>query len=69
MLRLRCPDDSLDEVEAHLAVDLRLPAPLGAIGALPLRCPCGQLLVAPLSTAWSIWDPVPRDANGREVED
>jgi hypothetical protein len=68
VLRLRCTNDHPDEPDLHIAIDVRLPAPPGLVGSLPLRCVCGAALVA-LPRAWSIWDPVPRDADGREVED
>lgn len=46
-LRLRCPADSPRFADRHLAIDVRLPLPVGALprilGRLP-RCPCGAEL-------------------------
>jgi len=46
-LRLRCPADSPREADRHLAIDVRLPLPIGpALSQLSrLRCHCGEELV------------------------
>lgn len=46
-LRLRCPADSTRAADRHLAIDVRLPLPIGpALSQLSrLRCHCGEELV------------------------
>ena len=46
-LRLRCPADSPRAADRHLAIDVRLPLPIGpALSQLSrLRCHCGEELV------------------------
>lgn len=46
-LRLRCPKDSPREADRHLAIDVRLPLPVGRALAMlsRVRCPCGAELV------------------------
>lgn len=52
-LRLRCPADSPRASDRHLAIDVRLPLPIGpALSQLSqMRCHCGEAMVIDTRTA------------------
>jgi len=45
-MKIRCPADTVGDLGAHLALDVRLPLCIsGTLAVSRLRCPCGKGLV------------------------